>query len=204
MGRKLFIVAAVLILTACGRIIISSGKSPLSEAESLKLASIYASKGEDELALKEYAGILEGNKKSAGAYFGIGNVHLKRKNYKGAQENYLKAISVDPANGVFHNNLGWAYMEEGEIKKAEDEIRAALRIDPEREYIYYDTLGVIKTRAGNYPHAEGTFLEAIRSAPPSEVTGLKEIYGHLLELYEISGQGEKAEALEDKIREMGL
>ncbi|MBI5493071.1 MAG: tetratricopeptide repeat protein [Deltaproteobacteria bacterium] len=195
MGRKLFIVAAVLLLAACGRIVVSPGKSALSENERLKLAAIYASKGEDALALREYADILNENKKSAPAYFGIGNIELKKKDYKEAVTNFIKAVEIDPSNGVFHNNLGWAYMEDGDIGKAEEEIRAAFTADPEKGYIYYDTLGVIKTRSRDFTKAEGAFLESIRNAPASDEAGLKEVYGHLLELYRASGQVEKAGAM---------
>lgn len=193
MGRKFFAAMAALLFTAaCGRIVVAPVKGALSESERLRLAAIYASKGEDALALSEYAGILDENKKSAPAYFGIGNIGLKKKAYKEAVMNFQKAVEIDPSNGVYHNNLGWAYMEYGDTNKAEEEIQAAFKADPERAYIYYDTLGVIKTRSKDFTAAEAAFLESMRIAPASDEAGLKEIYGHLIGLYNESWQVEKA------------
>ncbi len=80
----------------------------------------------------------------------------------------------------------------------------ALIRDPQRRYIYLDTMGVIEMRSRNFVAAESIFKEAITFAPPTEKLGLTRIYGHLYELYSITGNTKKAEEARAKLDELRL
>ncbi|MBI5643451.1 MAG: tetratricopeptide repeat protein [Deltaproteobacteria bacterium] len=189
-------------LCACGIVKIDNRPEALSVDERLELASIYLARGEHELAKREYSKVIETDKTSALAYFGMGNVYLKLKDFKEAESNYLKAIRIEPANSAFYNNLAWAFMEQGEYGKAGNAAKMAIDGDRERDYIYLDTLGVIQTRQKKFLEAEETFLNATNRdrAAKAGADGLKEIYDHLLELYTVTGEDEKALSLRDRLK----
>ncbi|KAF0221846.1 MAG: Tetratricopeptide repeat [Geobacteraceae bacterium] len=54
-------------------------------------------------------------------YQNLGAIYLKRKEYKSAIENYLKAIGKDPKSGLSHYYLGMAYLKSGDLVNAEKE-----------------------------------------------------------------------------------
>jgi tetratricopeptide (TPR) repeat protein len=51
-------------------------------------------------------------------YLGIGLSYLLEKNYKNAQEVFEKVLSIDAKNNYGHINLGYTFLEMGELKKA--------------------------------------------------------------------------------------
>lgn len=202
-GYALRIAAAALlislsILSSCAHG--PSGKSPLTVEERLALAGAYEEKGLADLAEKEYKAALDLDNKNASVYFRLANLGLKAKDYAGAEANYRKALEIEPENPLFHNNLGWLYMEKGEMSRAKDEVREAARLDPGRMYIYLDTLAVIQMREGGYADSEENLLEASRLIPEGERQGLKEIYGHLIELYKETGESAKEEEAAKKLK----
>lgn len=194
------LILSALLLASCSRIHIIRPVDPLSRGERLKLAFIYEAKGEVDLALNEYRGALAGDEKDAGLYFSIGNIHIRMNRFKDALENYLKAVKLDPLNGDYHNNLSWAYMETGEIEKAEAAAKEALRADPRKGFVYLDTLGMAQMKGNKLKEAEGSFLGAIAAAPEAEKEGRKEIYAHLLDLYRKNGDREKALEAEGRLK----
>ncbi|MDP2690595.1 MAG: tetratricopeptide repeat protein [Deltaproteobacteria bacterium] len=177
------------------------GREPelMTREERLSLAAIYESKGETELALREYSRAAEEGG-SADAYFAIANIRLKAGDLKEAERNYLKAVRINPANAAYRNNLGWLYMEKGELKKAERSAREALRLDPGKGFVYLDTLGVIQTRFGSFKEAEASLMEASRLAPAGDRQGRIEIYSHLGDLYRKTGEIDKAVRMEERIK----
>ncbi len=192
--------ALLLSLCACVRLPVNtSAADALSAEEHFKLAAIYESKGELESALKEYESAVKKDNKPD-AHFAAANIYLRMKKYKEAEARYLKAIELDPSKGGYYNNLGWLYMETGELERAEAEVNEALKKDPRRGYIYLDTLGVIQLKQGKFPEAEKTLNKASVETPPEEKNGLLEIYNHLLELYLKTGDKGKAALIQDKIK----
>lgn len=197
--KKISLAVLLLIFTAsCGHIHIIKLEDPLSFDEHFKLASIYESKGEADLALREYEAASGADKKRSEAYFAAGNLYLKINRPKDAEVSYLNAIKITPGIGAYYNNLGWLYMELGQMDRAEEAIKEALKIDPEKSYAYLDTLGVIQMKNNDLQEAEKTLVSAAILAPETEKNGLNEIYSHLIELYKKTGDDEKAATIEDK------
>lgn len=196
--RYLFFILLLVFASSCAH----TGRQAdlVTPAERLSLASIYETKGETGLALREYKKAAEGG--SAEAYYAMGNIYLRRGELAHAERSYLMAIKINPANGAFHNNLGWLYMEMGELDRAERPVREALSLDPARSFAYLDTLGVIQTRQGRLEEAEETLSEAARLAPEDDKEGRIEIYSHMGDLYRKKGDMEKAARMEERIRSL--
>lgn len=203
-GYVIYALAAALSLglLGCVRLPVTDDPNVLSYEEHYKLAAIYESRGENEPAIREYENAIRVYDKNPGAYFGAGNIYLRMKKYKDAEKDYLKAIELDPSNGAYYNNLGWLYMETGDLRKAEARAREAAGKDPSKAYIYLDTLGVIQTREDNLAEAEKSLNDAARLAPAGEKEGLREIYGHLLEVYRKTGESQKAGLVEKRLKSL--
>ena len=110
------IVFALLGASGCGVVEVRD-KSALSYDEHMKLGAIYESKGEYELALREFESALAIDKKEPGARFAMGNVLLKMKDYGKAEEEFLKSIEANPSADAY-NNLSWVYIEQGRVDEA--------------------------------------------------------------------------------------
>jgi tetratricopeptide (TPR) repeat protein len=196
---RLLSIVLLILLAACAHRPDGPG-SALSAEEHLRLASIYESKGEIDLALKHFTWSIEKDGGNPGAHFALGNLNLKLGKYGDAERSYLKAISLDPEFGVVYNNLGWLYMEMGDLNKAEAMAHEAVKRDPAMRFVFLDTLGVIQTRAGEYAEAEKSLTEAAALIPTDDNDGLLKVYNHLLELYRATGEDEKAIEMEQRLK----
>ena len=195
---KLLPLLLIVMLASCAHM--RPEKPLLSADEHIRLASIYESRGETELALRHLRDAVRVNGKNPEAHFAMGNFFLRSKDYVEAERAYQLAIELGPEEGRFYNNLGWLYMEEGRTGEAEAAVESALEKDPEKSFIYLDTLGVIQTRAGNYAEAERNLKKAEAITPAGGNEGLAEIYSHLADLYEKTGETNKAEEIREKIK----
>jgi protein O-mannosyl-transferase len=65
---------------------------------------------------------------------------------------WAHVVAVDPASSIAHNNLGFAYLQQGRLADAEREILAALRLDPEWE-LAHANLAVVLLRQGKTAEA---------------------------------------------------
>ncbi len=172
----------------------------LSAADNLRLAAIYESKGEIDLALRHFAIAIKADKANPEAWFALANLNLKIGKYEEAEGAYKKAIRLEPGSGSFYNNLGWLYMETGRLGKAAAMAREAIKWDRAGSHIYLDTLGVIQTKDGKYARAGKNLNEALELAPPEDKEARQIIYGHLLDLYQSSGEAAKAAAVQELIK----
>jgi len=195
--------ALLLGLASCAHVGDGSGPAEVMTAEErLSLAAIYESKGKTELALREYEkAARQGG--SARAWFAIGNIHLKADRYGEAEASYMNAVRINPSNGSYHNNLAWAYMQQGKLDRAEKSVREALVLDADRGFAYLDTLGAIQIKQGDLNGAEATLMEAARLAPAAEREGRIEIYSRLAGLYRLRGEMDKAVRMEERARALG-
>jgi Tfp pilus assembly protein PilF len=204
----LLLILSILVITGCAgarRDVPAASRdsappSPISIDERLTLSYIYAKKGEYVLALKVYTEAIEAGARDARLYLGRGTLYLRLKMPKEAKGDYLKAIELDPTNGAALNNLGWLYMEEGLMDKAVAYAGAALDADPANAHIFLDTMGVIKTRAGDFKGAEEALLDAVSKAPPDEREALASILAHLIELYVRTGDERSAARMEERLK----
>jgi tetratricopeptide (TPR) repeat protein len=64
------------------------------------------------------------------AFNSRGNVHLGRRNYDRAIDDYNEAIRLDPKYAIGFNNRGLAYQRKGEIDRAIEDYDEAVRLNP--------------------------------------------------------------------------
>jgi tetratricopeptide (TPR) repeat protein len=91
--------------------------SPQSVKE-MQLGITYVQHGEYEKAEQIFNRHLNDDA-SAAAYNNLGNISIRRGNYKEAESRYLEAIKTDPGDGAIYLNLGIAYTIANEDKEAE-------------------------------------------------------------------------------------
>jgi Tfp pilus assembly protein PilF len=208
MTGRVISILGLLFIGACAhppyepRVMLLSKGPLLTYDEHIELATIYEARGETGLALREYKKAARFDESHSFPYFAMGNIYLARGYYIEAEENYLKAIELDPNVGVFYNNLGWLYIETHRLIMADSMVRQGLVNDLGRRYIYLDTLGVIEMRLRNFGEAERLLNEALVVAPVIDTAALFHIHTHLLELYIVTGDEKKADEAKRRIKEL--
>lgn len=216
-SQKFGVCSSELLLTTCYLLLtVFSGcaghkiiitKDPLKAEEHIKLAQVYETKGEMELAVEEYKKALEEDKTNSMAYFGLGSISFKKGKYGDAEDYYKKAIenapADDPRNAMFYNNLSCVYIEANkDLKEAERLVQRALLLDAERAGIYQDTLGVIYTKLKEYEKADEAFLSALQNAHEDAIA-LRYIYQHLSELYRLQGNKDRFHETVERLKGLG-
>ena len=82
----------------------------------------------------EYHSQQAGEPRSTGygnPYFEQGNIHLKKKQYHKAIEQYRHALRLNPDSAEIHAALGWAYYNVGNIDAAIAEGEEVMRLEPD-------------------------------------------------------------------------
>lgn len=139
----------------------------------------------DELMLKGkyadaadlYREAINRNSKNVPAIVGLGMALGKQFKLDGAQEQFDKALELDPNNAMAHSGLGmvalnrlqsssmtYARNRDSMLKQAETECRTALNIDPSMPEAHY-TLGQVYKEEGNLEAAVNEFQAAVQSDP---------------------------------------
>jgi len=157
------ILLAAVHLAGCGRIpriIVLS--DPLSAQEHLELGVAYERKGELDLAAREYGRALRKDGSLVQARINLGNVHLAKREYPGAKDEYRKALSLSPDHPEAANNLAWAAILSGSgLEEAAERMERILSAEDRRTPSLLDTLGVLRMRLRR-PGAGELFTEAQR------------------------------------------
>ncbi|OQA90530.1 MAG: tetratricopeptide repeat protein [Elusimicrobia bacterium ADurb.Bin231] len=95
------------------------------------------------------------------ALFYMGVCALSSEKKAKAVEYFLASISRDNSNWDAHTMLGKIYYGEGEVWKAEEELKESIRLN-EKEWSSYNVLGAVYREAGRLEEAERMLKEAIR------------------------------------------
>jgi Tfp pilus assembly protein PilF len=172
-------------------------EDPLSAAEHVELGVAYETKGELDLARREYERALQKDRKFYRARLNLGNIFLSKKEYGKAREEYLLALGLRPGDAEATNNLSWAAIFSGEgIDEALARMESVVLGAGGRRPPLLDTLGVLRMRANRPREAEEAFALAETlcrqsgAAPREGVNGfapcpeevLREIEDHRREL----------------------
>lgn len=116
-------------------------------------------------------------------YFLRGTLYDRQKLYDQAEENFSKALAIDPQNATILNYVGYMLAERGiRLSEALAMIRKAVDLDPQN-YAFLDSLGWVYYKSGQYPQAEQYLRQAIERSS-SDPT----VHDHLGEVYEKTGR----------------
>ncbi|HKP74797.1 MAG TPA: tetratricopeptide repeat protein, partial [Longimicrobiaceae bacterium] len=78
-----------------------------------------------------------------------------------AADRFRRAVRGAPGNAYYHNNLGWALFQLGQLDEAERELREAVRLDPGRA-IAYANIGEVERARGNVAGAIAAYERFLR------------------------------------------
>ena len=98
------------------------------------LANAYKDLGIDEEAINYYKKIISIQYDNHLAYYNLGLLYQKNKNYEEAQNYFLKSIELNDKYAPAYYALGLSYMSGNKFDKARDLFFKYLQIDPNGEY----------------------------------------------------------------------
>lgn len=95
----------------------------------------------------------------------IADTHTAAGKLPEAEENYLKALELQPDSPGVRNNYGQALARMGRLEEALGEIGKAAELNPDRAAQYYLNLGIILTNAGKMDDSAVAFEKSIEFNP---------------------------------------
>ncbi len=115
----------------------------------------------------------------AGALIERAVVEDRQKHYDAAEDNYRKALVLDPNNSSALNNYGYLLADRGiRLNEALTMIQRAVKLDPQ-SYANLDSLGWAYYKLGQYALAENNLLKASQHSNQDPT-----VHEHLGDLYE--------------------
>ncbi|MDD4498170.1 MAG: tetratricopeptide repeat protein, partial [Methanosarcinaceae archaeon] len=145
----------------------------------LTLCNSYGSNGAYEPAYvfaKAAASLATGNMKAV-AHYGAGIASYLLGLITEAEEQYKKALEIDPKHLNTHSNYGNLLKQMGRQKEAEEQYKKALEIDPKHLNTHYN-YGNLLMEMGRQKEAEEQYKKALEIDPNDADTHYN--YGNLL------------------------
>ncbi len=121
-----------------------------------------------------------GNDDKEAVIFMRGAMYERMKNYTEAEEEFRKALAINPDNASALNYLGYMLADRGiRLEEARDLIAKAVERDP-KNGAYLDSLGWVLFRLNKLPEAEAKLREALElmSRDPTVHDHLGDVYFH--------------------------
>jgi pentatricopeptide repeat protein len=87
------------------------------------------------------------------------SVHSKK-----AEEEYIKALAINPMEPMAHNNLGLIYMDEGRLDETEMEYKKEIEINPIYDAVYFN-YGLLFYKEGKKDEAINAWNQTIKINP---------------------------------------
>lgn len=144
-------------------------KSPLRARGHYNLGTELKNIGAIEEAVKEYEIAIQVRGWDPILWNNIGVIFFEMGLTDRAKEFILKSIRLHSADEIelakAHNNLASIYYKEGRFDEAIMEQKIAVKINPSNS-LYYYSLAIILSDAGNIPEAMQYFREFLKTAPP--------------------------------------
>ncbi len=123
--------------------------------------------------------VVDNKKLEVQFYASLGDTYQELKDFQKSEENYDKALEMEPKNATVLNNYAYYLSVRGEkLTKAEEMSRLSNEIEPSQAS-YQDTYGWIMYKQGNYKDAKVWIEKALANTPGKSGT-LLEHYGDVL------------------------
>ncbi len=136
-------VALAVLLAGCGHLVLLH--DPLSANEHNDLGAAYESRGQLELAAREYRAALHLDPHNRQARFNLGNVAAAAGHWRSAEKCYRRALRDSSTDADVMNNLAIALLRQGrKASEAQALAERAVGIGGERESTYRATLAEVK------------------------------------------------------------
>ncbi len=174
--------------------------NPKFENVYVALGNLYKDQLSDqESAINTYNAVVTSiNDKSSKAYFGLGDVYYKKKNYKKGIEYFTKAVKFNAKYGKAYDILGSCQLEERKFVDAENSFKNAVKYGSSKTSKGRSNykLGNVYLEMRKYKDAESAFTSASRTCKKDFYKGGSN-YG-LGEVYKKLGKTKKAIAYYEK------
>jgi tetratricopeptide (TPR) repeat protein len=146
-------------------LVLDAGKAGLR----YKIGRLFLYRDLHEEAGKMFKEILKEDQNNSLAYEGLGIVSLERGDFKGAEEHFRHAITLNPREWHAHNYLGVTYDRQKKFYDAITEYKAAIALKPDVGMLF-NNLGISYYLAGEHAKAANAFAEAIEKGYKSSTT----------------------------------
>lgn len=94
----------------------------------------------------------------------LGLIHMDKREYNQAIENFEDALDKDQSNFYVYNNLSLSYIQLGNFKEARKYIDQAVELEPSVPYVY-NNAGIIYENLQNYEQAVKLYEKALELDP---------------------------------------
>lgn len=108
---------------------------------------VYGSKGDVELALKDYSRAIELDGGDEDAFYNRGLIYAKIKDYEKALADFKKTLELNPEAVDAYCNMGNVHYKMGKLDEAIRDYTAALKLNPDDGDLYYNR-GVVYLSKG--------------------------------------------------------
>ena len=135
-----------------------------NKEDNIELGTVLEKHDFFDAALKRYNAALNQDPESYIALFNIGNIHMRRQDWKQAGSAYKQCIALNKTFADAYNNLAYLYLKTGKYKQAHEYVDRALSLGSSRRFYYLDTKAQIFLSQRKIPEA----LHLIKQAKLSQ------------------------------------
>jgi len=185
----LILTAIVIAMAGCPQLppipVIVKFSDPLTAEEHTQLGAVYEREGNWARATEEYGAAAKKDPKNVVALTGLGNVASSERKWKIAIGYYRRALAIDDANPVVHNNLALALIGSGKTGEALTHAERALELSGGADPRYLDTRAQARLAAGDRNGAIADLTRAAEmcaTAEPALAAACQEIQDRLQNL----------------------
>ena len=145
-----------------------TGNASIDRAALYVLGLAYTRADKPQEAAKAFSRVFAGAPESERAFL-VGEAYLDATDYPSAVTSFESALAADRAFTGAHRELGRAYLGMHQNDKAEQELRLAIKADPNDASALY-SLGALLVQASKWSEGRAVLEQAQRAAPGSWAT----------------------------------
>lgn len=164
--RALICATAIVLLSACASN--SSQTTPAENSSSINvdLGVAYIKKGDYASAKAKLEKAIQQNPRNAAAHGTKALLNIKLKQTEEADNDFQKAVDLDPTNSAIRNNYGTFLCQQNRVEAAEQQFLAAVKdpLYPTPEFSYTNA-GLCLLKINKLDKAEEYFRKALEANP---------------------------------------